>query len=168
MKTAAPVTMSLSAIVGTEPQNPDPFEPERVGHPEKPNQFLGVDVLEWYHPAVRVRQREKHERVVHPPCHFEGDAICSSGHPPQAIPNIESDNNTNMLMAAPFGAAVDAAAGPADSILFGRGYYGRPGLLNDNRWLRLGWGWKEEIQRDVFRFSGRLIGGWHWPDWPVW
>jgi hypothetical protein len=67
MKTAAPVMMSLSAIVGTEPQNPDPFEAERVGHPEKPNQSLGVDVLEWYHPAVRVRQQEKHERVVHPP-----------------------------------------------------------------------------------------------------
>jgi len=66
MKTAAPVMMSLSAIVGTEPQNPDPFEPERVGHPEKPNQSLGVDVLEWYHPAVRVRQQEEHERVIHP------------------------------------------------------------------------------------------------------
>jgi hypothetical protein len=29
-----------------EHENPDPFEPESVGHPKKPNQFLGVDVLE--------------------------------------------------------------------------------------------------------------------------
>jgi hypothetical protein len=34
-------------------QNPAPFNPERVGHPEGLNQSLGVDVLEWYHPIVK-------------------------------------------------------------------------------------------------------------------
>jgi len=32
-------------------------QPERVGHPEKLNQFLGVDVLEWYHAIVNARQQ---------------------------------------------------------------------------------------------------------------
>jgi hypothetical protein len=41
--------------------------PERVGHPEKLNQSPGVDVLEWYHPTVSVRQQKKRERVGHPP-----------------------------------------------------------------------------------------------------
>jgi hypothetical protein len=40
-------------------QNPDPFKPERVGHPEKLNQSLGVDVPEWYHPNWMRRQEEK-------------------------------------------------------------------------------------------------------------
>jgi hypothetical protein len=40
---------------------------ERVGHPEKLSQSLGVDVLGWYHPIVRVRQQKKHEMVGHPP-----------------------------------------------------------------------------------------------------
>jgi hypothetical protein len=48
-------------------KNPDPFEPERVGHPERQNQFHGVDVLEWYHPIVRDRQQKKRKRVCHPP-----------------------------------------------------------------------------------------------------
>ena len=38
-------------------QNPDPLKPERVGHPEKLKQFLGVDVLKWYHPIVRTMQK---------------------------------------------------------------------------------------------------------------
>jgi hypothetical protein len=50
-----------------EPQNRDPFETERVGHPERLNPSLGVDVLEWYHPMVRARQQKKHESVGHPP-----------------------------------------------------------------------------------------------------
>jgi Bacterial toxin 44 len=40
-------------------QNHDPFKPERVGHPEKLNQSLGVDVPEWYHPNWMRRQEEK-------------------------------------------------------------------------------------------------------------
>jgi len=40
-------------------QNLDPFKPERIGHPEKVNQFLGVDVPEWYHPNWMPRQEEK-------------------------------------------------------------------------------------------------------------
>jgi hypothetical protein len=32
---------------------------ERVGHPEKPNQFRSVDFLESYHPSVSVRQLNK-------------------------------------------------------------------------------------------------------------
>jgi hypothetical protein len=39
-----------------EKSKPRPFKSERVGHPEKLNQFLGVDVLEWYYPTVRIRQ----------------------------------------------------------------------------------------------------------------
>jgi hypothetical protein len=50
-----------------EKSKPRPFKPERVGHPEKLNQSLGVDVLEWYHPIVRVSQQKKYERVGHPP-----------------------------------------------------------------------------------------------------
>jgi hypothetical protein len=42
-----------------EKSKPRPFKNERVGHPEKLNQFLGVDVLEWYHPYVGCRQEEK-------------------------------------------------------------------------------------------------------------
>src|ERR1700730_7683771 len=32
--------------------------PRRVGHTNRQNQSLGVDVLEWYHPIVPVRQRK--------------------------------------------------------------------------------------------------------------
>jgi hypothetical protein len=52
---------------------PRPFKTERVGHPEKPNQFLGVDVLEWYHATVRIRQQKKCERVGHPPAMINDD-----------------------------------------------------------------------------------------------
>jgi len=52
---------------------PRPFKTERVGHPEKPNQFLGVDVLQWYHPIMTCRKEEnaegwptRPERVGHP------------------------------------------------------------------------------------------------------
>jgi hypothetical protein len=58
--------MSLLAIQLKCNQNPDPLNPERVGHPEKPNperqnQFTGGDVLEWYHSTVRIRQEKKAE-----------------------------------------------------------------------------------------------------------
>jgi len=43
-----------------------PFEIARVGHPEKLNQFLGDNVLEWYNSLVPVCQEEC-ERVGHPP-----------------------------------------------------------------------------------------------------
>jgi hypothetical protein len=59
--------MSLLARERKRSQNPDPIKGERVGHPEKPNQFLGVDVLEWYHPAVRVHLQKKSGRMGHPP-----------------------------------------------------------------------------------------------------
>jgi len=61
---------------GKRSQNPDPFKAERVGHPEKLRQLLGVDVLEWYHSIVRICQQEKCERVGHPP-----DAGISSEQP---------------------------------------------------------------------------------------
>jgi hypothetical protein len=48
-------------------QNPDPLKAKRVGHPERQKQFLGVDVLEWYHAIVRVRQQKKRQRLGHPP-----------------------------------------------------------------------------------------------------
>ncbi len=41
-----------------EKPRPRPFKAERVGHPEKLDQSLGVDVLEWYNPVVSVRQQE--------------------------------------------------------------------------------------------------------------
>jgi hypothetical protein len=59
--------MSLLAMERKRSQNPDPFETERAGHPEKPNQSPRVDVLEWYHPIVCVRQQKKYERAGHPP-----------------------------------------------------------------------------------------------------
>jgi hypothetical protein len=31
---------------------------QRVGHPEKPSQFLGVDVLEWYDSIVIIRDQK--------------------------------------------------------------------------------------------------------------
>ena len=59
---------------GTEEKSkPRPFKSERVGHPEKPNQSLGVDVLEWYHATVRIRQQKKCERVGHPPAMINDD-----------------------------------------------------------------------------------------------
>jgi hypothetical protein len=60
--------MSLWAKERKRSQNPDPIKTERVGHPEKRNQFLGVDVLEWYHAIVIARQQKKREWVGHPPC----------------------------------------------------------------------------------------------------
>ena len=48
-----------------EKSNPRPFKPERVGHPEKLNRFLGDDVLEWCYSLARVCQREKCESVGH-------------------------------------------------------------------------------------------------------
>lgn len=38
-----------------------------AGHPKEPNQFHGLDVLEWYHSCVRVRQRRIRGRMAHPP-----------------------------------------------------------------------------------------------------
>jgi hypothetical protein len=40
---------------------------QRVVHREKPTRFLGVDVPEWYHPTVSVRQQKKRGTVGHPP-----------------------------------------------------------------------------------------------------
>jgi hypothetical protein len=40
---------------------PQPFKNEGVGHPQDPKHLLGVDVLGWYHPLVRARQKEKRE-----------------------------------------------------------------------------------------------------------
>jgi hypothetical protein len=39
--------MSLLAVERSEHKNPDPFEAERVGHPERPNLSLSLDVLKW-------------------------------------------------------------------------------------------------------------------------
>ena len=50
-----------------EKSKPRPFKPERVGHPERLNEFLSVDVLEWYHPIATTRQQKKCEKVDHPP-----------------------------------------------------------------------------------------------------
>jgi hypothetical protein len=53
---------------GGKGKSPTLLKTERVGHPEKPRHFLGIDVPEWYHPIVDVRQQKtKQERVGHPP-----------------------------------------------------------------------------------------------------
>jgi hypothetical protein len=45
---------------GTEEKStPRPFKTERVGHPEKLNQSLSVDVLQWHYSIVAVRQLKK-------------------------------------------------------------------------------------------------------------
>ena len=41
--------MSLWATDRREHQNPDPFEAERVGHPEKLDRSLSIEVIEWPH-----------------------------------------------------------------------------------------------------------------------
>jgi hypothetical protein len=54
-----PLRISKSAgfesIERRKDEKPDPFETERVGHPKRLNQSLGVDVLEWYYRIVPVR-----------------------------------------------------------------------------------------------------------------
>ena len=72
---AAPAVANQFVSYGTKrAPKPRPFEPERVGHPEELRQLLSVDVLEWYHPFVRISQQEKRERVGHPTLAI-GDAI---------------------------------------------------------------------------------------------
>jgi hypothetical protein len=74
MKMPVPVVANEFADHGKqEKSNARPSNSGRVGHPEKPrperqNQFLGDDVLEWYYPTVRNCQLEKKRgRVCHPP-----------------------------------------------------------------------------------------------------
>ncbi len=50
-----------------EKPKPRPFKPERVGHPERLNQSLGVDVLEWYLQTRCAVKRKSCGRVRHPP-----------------------------------------------------------------------------------------------------
>jgi len=100
---------------------------------------------------------------------FGGDAICDAqGNVVRVTENIVSANGMNMAMASIPGAFVDAAAGPAESVLFGRARLGMPGLFNSNQWLRIGWGWKavDDYVGNVFRIGGRLIGGRHIDLWP--
>jgi hypothetical protein len=60
MQMAASIVANEFVGHGSEEKSkPRPFKHERVGHPEKQNQFLGVDVLEWYHPCVSYRQEKK-------------------------------------------------------------------------------------------------------------
>jgi hypothetical protein len=57
-------------FVGHETQEkskPRPFKAKRVGHTEKLNQSLSVDVLEWYHLSVIPSQKENWGRVADPP-----------------------------------------------------------------------------------------------------
>ena len=68
MQMTVPVVANEFVGHGTkEKSKPRPSKNERVGHPEKRDQFLGVDVLEWYHAIVIARQQKKRERVAHPP-----------------------------------------------------------------------------------------------------
>jgi hypothetical protein len=64
MQRAASLVANEFVSHGTKVKSkPRPFKAERVGHPEKLNQSLSVDVLEWYHSNMRVRQLKKRERV---------------------------------------------------------------------------------------------------------
>jgi hypothetical protein len=56
----------LSSWNGREVKTPTLLK-QSVGHPEKPKQSLSVEIHEWYHPTVNVRQQKKRERVCHPP-----------------------------------------------------------------------------------------------------
>jgi hypothetical protein len=124
-----------------------------------------VDYLDWLRNALTLTGSLLIGQIGH--C-YGGDAICIPGQVPRAIENIESANPENMAMASAASAAVDAAAGPADSILFGRERFGSPALVNSNDWLRIGWGWKEtdDYVGNVFRITGRLFGGRHLDLWP--
>jgi hypothetical protein len=44
--------MSLLAMEGKRSQNPDPLDPRGSATRKNKNQFLSVDVLEWYHSIV--------------------------------------------------------------------------------------------------------------------
>jgi len=50
-----------NAFVGhgaREKSKPRPSKSKRVGHPERQNQSLRIDVLEWYYPTVMRLQKE--------------------------------------------------------------------------------------------------------------
>jgi hypothetical protein len=68
------------------------LQPERVGHPEKPNRSLGVDLLEWYHPTVSVRQQKKRERVGHPRKSLEHDIDFANQQDREAIGNAVANH----------------------------------------------------------------------------
>ena len=58
----APFTKAVKSAApenSTHPQSlahpPRPFKPKKAGQPERLNQSLNVDVLEWHHPIVRPR-----------------------------------------------------------------------------------------------------------------
>src|ERR1700680_4717928 len=68
MQMTVPVVANEFVGHGTkEKSKPRTSKNERGGHPGKRDQFLGVDVLEWYHAIVIARQQKKRERVAHPP-----------------------------------------------------------------------------------------------------
>jgi hypothetical protein len=65
MKIAAGMMSNWLIDYGTE-RTPKPQtlpKAWRVCHPERPNQSLGVNVLEWYQPTVVARQQEKCDSV---------------------------------------------------------------------------------------------------------
>ena len=113
---------------------PRPFKPERVGHPEKLNQSLGVDVPQWYHPNVICRQEENWgewatlERVCHPPTF--GDQP-KGGNPPSGVsdivalyfnnPNLTQVSNTNLKVAPEWAVAFHELAEAYEKIDGGKG-----------------------------------------------
>ena len=72
MEMAASVV--ANEFVGHGTSTPRPFKTERVGHPEKLNRFLSVDVLEWYHPTVDCGQEEK-KRKGAPPANYGSNVV---------------------------------------------------------------------------------------------
>jgi hypothetical protein len=59
MQMAASVVANESVGHGRKQKaKPRPFKTERVGHPEKLNQFLGDELLEWYHTSACRRQEK--------------------------------------------------------------------------------------------------------------
>ena len=60
----------LSAMNRRKFKSPTLPKMGRIGHPEKPNQSLDVDILEWYHRFInacrkKIPERAGHSAVVH-------------------------------------------------------------------------------------------------------
>ena len=77
-------------------QKPKSFKPGRVGRPERLNQFLDVNILQWYHPIVRDRQDKSAAglatRVAYAPF---GETYASSGAPWLSFTGMDEDTEPN-------------------------------------------------------------------------
>jgi hypothetical protein len=93
-------------------QNPDPFKPERVGHPEKLNQSPGVDVPERYHPNRMRRQEEKLRKGGPPAGGSLVEAWLGGEGPFAGAGKITSPSDTSILQGFLGFIGVGISAGP--------------------------------------------------------